>query len=208
DGIHNIGMDTIQEYDEVVLANNSCYAPIFPFEEMFAAMDNDNSDFWGVTLFPENKNSTRAEATFLKKKRIPRHLQSFFTVYRQPVVRSEAFISFWDNVKDDDDILKVVANYEVQLTTYLEEHGFISNCYIKESSPLQERCLLSPNHNAIYHLPIDFLILRCPFIKKKISIYVDREQLSIITDTVKNLSEYPVNLLNLGTGCNKNMVMN
>lgn len=35
--------------EELILANDSCYAPLFPFEEMFSAMSKKPLDFWGAT---------------------------------------------------------------------------------------------------------------------------------------------------------------
>lgn len=36
-------------YDELVFANDSCYGPIYPISEVFANMEKEDCDFWGIT---------------------------------------------------------------------------------------------------------------------------------------------------------------
>jgi lipopolysaccharide biosynthesis protein len=175
DAIETLGWNALRSYDEVVLANNSCYGPIFPISEMFSAMTKKPCDFWGVTGFPRAENSPRAEAAFLLDRTIPAHLQSYFLVLKANVVGSEAFAQFWRRVENGDNFLQVVARYEIQLTETLARAGFEWNCYLPESFVVQERQNHTPEFNAAYSDPMGMLILRCPFIKKKVSKYAKTE---------------------------------
>ncbi|PZV40426.1 hypothetical protein B5V02_00625, partial [Mesorhizobium kowhaii] len=52
-GMEAIGFDALSEYDELILLNDTCYGPIFPFSEMFSEMEGRNSDFWGASAHRE-----------------------------------------------------------------------------------------------------------------------------------------------------------
>ena len=42
-----VGWDVIESYDELVLANDSCYL-VQPFDRVFARMDAETADWWGL----------------------------------------------------------------------------------------------------------------------------------------------------------------
>ena len=89
-------------YDEVVLANDSCYGPLFPFSKMFNAMAQRQCDFWGVT---KNLN--------------PTHIQSYFYVFRKPVLESQAFRDFFTNFNYGYNREETISNCEIALTDIL-----------------------------------------------------------------------------------------
>lgn len=180
DGLAAYGYDKLKDVDEVIFANNSCYGPVFPFEEMFSKMETEDNDFWGVTAFPECIASKRAEAAHLPDGRIPLHLQSFFMVFTHNVINSHIFREFWTSVKDEKDILRVVAEHETRLTHFFEHHGYKWNCYIQASIPMQEQNNHLVEFNAIYSQPVDFIALRCPLIKKKFTVYACEQILETI----------------------------
>ena len=191
----DVGFDKLGDYDELILMNNSCYAPLFPFADMFDAMEQKECDFWGVTEFPELKNSNRPEAVFLPERTIPKHIQSYFMVFRKTVLESSAFKDFWENVSDKESLLEIVVNYETQLTGVLEKNGFKSACFIEESGLLQLSRSHDPAFNAIYNMPMDFITLRSPFMKKNILYSLPGEQVAEAIDTVRQLTAYPVELI-------------
>lgn len=39
----------LELFDELIFANDSCYAPLFSFEKFFKIMSAKNADFWGNT---------------------------------------------------------------------------------------------------------------------------------------------------------------
>lgn len=55
---YKTGLDAeggLDKYDEIILANCSCYGPVYPFSEMFKKMDKSSVDFWGITEWPLNE---------------------------------------------------------------------------------------------------------------------------------------------------------
>lgn len=108
----NNGM--LEEIDELILCNDSCYAPVHPFAIMFDEMKNRKCDFWGIT---ENIE-------------FHRHIQSYFMVFRPNVFNSEVFYNFIKNIKAQKDVFDVIQNYELGLSQILFEKGYIAKSYI------------------------------------------------------------------------------
>jgi lipopolysaccharide biosynthesis protein/SAM-dependent methyltransferase len=192
--IETIGWPELQSFDEVVFINNSCYGPIFSFEEMFTAMKSTSCDFWSVSSFPEMTSSMREEAKALPSHTIPFHLQSYFMVFKSQVVESISFKNFWDSVKAETDILQVIAKYECQLTRILEEAGYVPAAYLPESAIMQERHKLNTSFNTAYSKPMAMLRLRSPLLKKKIVKYAP-EQVMAIKQFVATAGLFPVEFI-------------
>ena len=104
-----------QDYDEVVICNDSVYGPLYPLKNLFEAMENDECDFWGIT---DNTD-------------ISYHLQSYFLVFKKSVIQSDTFKSFWEQVKVLHNKNNIIEKYEVGLTTHLQKNGFKSAVYAK-----------------------------------------------------------------------------
>jgi len=194
DGMKSIGWSHLASYDEVVLANNSCYGPVFPFAEMFSVMTEKSCDFWGITGFPALNNSLRAEAKSLPKNNIPMHLQSYFMVFNKCVLESREFRQFWEHVEDKTSILEVVALYETQLTEKLAAAGFQWDCYLPEGYIIQERNSKNPEFNTIYNQPVEMLMLRNPLLKKKIALYA-KDQISLLQSMTADFGWFPSELM-------------
>ena len=61
---------------ELVMMNDSCFGPVYPFSEAFRNMEKELCDFWGMTGY-------RADL-------LDHHICSFFLVFRQPVISSSS----------------------------------------------------------------------------------------------------------------------
>ena len=184
-------------YDELVLLNNSVYGPMYSFQEIFARMSSNPADFWGMTEFPETDNPRREEAKWLPNGIIPRHIQSYFLVFRQQVFSSKAFKDFWKNVKNETSLPAVVANYETRLSNVLEKAGFKSDVYLRASARLQEVDKITPEFNAIYCRPQDFLVLGFPFLKKNICYYMKQPEINETVHLISRLYQYPTNFIHI-----------
>ena len=95
--------------DELVLANNSCFGPVFPFSEAFGAMASRPCDFWGLT---ENVRQGGRP-----------HLQSYFLVFRPSVFRGRALDDFFASREPATSRDEAVERFETQFTHFLSERG-------------------------------------------------------------------------------------
>jgi len=124
-----ITWDKIKQYEELILVNDSCYGPIYPFKEMFDEMDKNRKDldFWSVTeqaaysqpLDPDND--------------IPYHIQPYFVVVRKRLMYSEAFKNFWDTLILPNNYMEAIYNYELRFASYFNNLGYKGGAYIDNS---------------------------------------------------------------------------
>lgn len=112
---YKIGLESFdyQNYDEVVICNDSVYGPLYPLGDVFEEMTNDSSDFWGIT---DNTDFSY-------------HLQSYFLVFKKNIISSVAFEQFWKQIKVLNNKEDIIQKYEVGLSKSLMDHGFLSTVY-------------------------------------------------------------------------------
>jgi SAM-dependent methyltransferase len=96
-------------FDELVLMNSSVYGPFGDPASLFAAMRDRACQVWGITESHEHD----------------RHVQSYFIVFRRPVLSSPAFRAFWDSVLPYRNKRQVIRSYEIGLTQWLEGNGIV-----------------------------------------------------------------------------------
>lgn len=145
----NNGM--LEEIDELILCNDSCYAPVHPFATMFDEMKNRKCDFWGIT---ENIE-------------FHRHIQSYFMVFRPRVFNSEVFYNFIKNIKAQKDVFDVIQNYELGLSQILFENKFIAESYIGYPKFGVYPLTLEKGFKNLTAAPVWLMEKGCPIIKKK-----------------------------------------
>ena len=177
--ILSLGREKITEYDELVLCNNSCLAPVFPLEKMFAEMEKENVDFWGNCIFPY-----LPDGAYIHKGCIPEHLQSYFTVYNKTVLTSDTFWKFWEEMPVYENYIDVIGNCESQFTKILADAGFSYSPYIKESYYI---CQYLQNYSVPYEKPTSLLLLNSPFVKKKCYGYMKCEEKNKLETYMKAL---------------------
>ncbi len=187
----------LARYDEIILLNNSIAGPFVPFANIFNRMKDSPADFWGMTEFPKTHNPRREEAKSLQGGIIPRHLQSYFLVFRKRAFESRTFQEFWANVSEVASLPEVVAKYETQLSGLLEKSGLKSDVYLKSSGALQNINGIDPDWNALYCRPLDFIVLGFPFLKKNICYYLEQPEINETLHQISLLTGYPSDLLKI-----------
>ncbi|MCC6528304.1 MAG: hypothetical protein IT373_37010 [Polyangiaceae bacterium] len=141
----------LEAWDEIVLANSSVFGPVFPMSSAYERAGS--ADFWGMT---DNHD-------------IAWHLQSYFLVFRRPVLRSAAFRQFWQSVLPYRDKFQAIRAYEVGLTRFLREAGFRARALYPVRSlfpPWPLRGLYrKPDDNATCYHPLRLLRAGMPLVK-------------------------------------------
>ena len=107
----------LNQVDNLILCNDSCYGPINSFEPMFTTMDSRNHDFWGVT----------------DSHQYSYHLQSYFLVFSKTIVDSPVFKKFFQDIKKQDNVHEVIQKYELGLTKTLINSGFKAGAMIENN---------------------------------------------------------------------------
>lgn len=112
---YKVGLKSLEleNFDELIICNDSVYGPLFPLESVFEKM-KEKKDVWGITESNE----------------IYRHLQSYFIVYTKEVFLSKYFQDFWKNLEIIEDKNEIIKKYEVGFSKLLLENNFILNSYV------------------------------------------------------------------------------
>lgn len=139
-------------HDELVLTNSSVVGPIYPLAPLFSRMATVACDFWGMTESAE----------------IAPHLQSYFLVFRKPVLESPPFRAFWNSVLPYRDKNQLIRSYELGLSVFLRDQGFTSAALVPSSAAPKRwlpRLLPVAHPNPTLCWPMTTLKLGMPFVK-------------------------------------------
>jgi lipopolysaccharide biosynthesis protein len=182
---------SLDQFDRLVIANDSVYGPVFPIEEMWSSFHG--ADMYGAI-----------ESTVQKP-----HLQSFFVVWDLNA-RTRRFLNdFWNDFQYVVDKLLLIRRYEVDLSTRARRAGlsikpFVSVDTVKATygrSPEHPRASVFSNaralNNTIYFW--DGLIehLRFPFVKTSLPRHNTPWQDSVaqLREFIEQHTSYPYGLI-------------
>lgn len=105
EGIKHIGWDTLYEFDELLMLNDSFFGPFFPLEEMFDDMEKSDADFYGAMKNFEEKSYSQIAGRPLKHGWFRGSICYFYAI-RKRLLHSPEFRRYWStepSVKEDWD---------------------------------------------------------------------------------------------------------
>lgn len=153
-----------QAWDEILLINSSIYGPINPIEPIFAEIDNTSGDIIGLT----------------DSRELDYHLQSYFLLFRSSVFRSDYWLQFWDSILPFTDKKQIIRSYEIGLSKWFLQHGFIlkslfpinkilfGRLQIKSTYYLSLSRIVCKDCNPVIKLPDLLLASGFPFLKLEV----------------------------------------
>ena len=115
-GLKKYGYNRDGKFDEVIICNSTMFGPVYPFREMFEKMAVRDLDFWGITNFHEVPFDPFGT---VKYGMLPKHVQSFFMVFRKSLTMSPEFQKYWEDMP--------------QITSYEQAIGYHEAIFTKES---------------------------------------------------------------------------
>lgn len=118
--INKIGYDKLSEYDELILANDSCFAPMFAFEKFFKDIDSDKE--WDLLGIHKDYNDKSNEW----------YLVSYFLIMKNNIFTSELFKKFINDIKVCSNGNHDAYIYESTFTKIFIDNGYKAKSYIKE----------------------------------------------------------------------------
>ncbi len=178
--------ERLQDFDELVFANDSCYGPFFPFNEIFEEMEaSSDCDFWGIT---KNRfGAIKKNNKYIGVKR--EHLQSYFLVFKKNVFLSEVFGEFISSIRHFDEKNDIVINYEIGLYELLVNNGFKDDVYVK---------IFYRFNHVIFSLWRELIkfggmpFVKCSILRRKNQ---DLTVTDFWQDFISDVSDYPVELI-------------
>jgi Rhamnan synthesis protein F len=94
--------------EQLLITNDSVFGPLQDLAQVLERCDPAKGDVWGIT-----------ESFDLRY-----HLQSYFLLFNNPVLRSAKFRQFWDRMRYVENKRVVIAKYEIGLSQMLVKQGF------------------------------------------------------------------------------------
>ncbi|MBA4358502.1 MAG: hypothetical protein C0405_12345, partial [Desulfovibrio sp.] len=102
---------SIAEAEELLITNDSIFAPTNPLGPVHAFMDAIACDFWGLSDYMLT-------------------LQSYYLVFRKTCLTQPAFWMFWKTVDTTTERISVINRFELTLTGWLTRNGLTAAVYL------------------------------------------------------------------------------
>ena len=125
EGLERIAFNDGHAYDEVLMVNHTCYGPIYPFAELFDAMEKRDCDFWGVTAHME-----MAPDPSTGSGRLPYYIHTNFMAVRSKMLGSPTFRKYWNALSAEPANEEASKGHEAIFTEYFTKLGFKSDTYL------------------------------------------------------------------------------
>lgn len=182
EGMIEEGFEQLKAYDSVTVMNDTCFGPLWDLLPYYQTYEADEAiDFWGMT----NHQGIKAGNHYIHE-----HLQSYFICFKQSLVASSVFQTFWQKVEALTDVQMVIDRYETHYTKRFTEAGFVY-ASILDTIPLRKEYV---HPNFPIHYPHVVLDHKVPFIKVKT--FDLSQHLSPYTlEAIQKQSPYPVELI-------------
>lgn len=107
----------LNNYDWLILANDSCYGPFYKFKPILLKMESKELDYWGFT-----HNTVD----------LTPHIQSYFVAIKSNAFLSQTFNDFILSIKQESIRRNIILNYEHGLTKKLKNAGFKYDTFFTE----------------------------------------------------------------------------
>ena len=118
----------LDQYDELVLLNDTFYGPFVPFRRIFQEMENRPVDFWGLTRHVKDRYAQYV----MKYDHVPEFIQSYFVVVGRRMLGTAAFRRYWEEIGENLGFDDVVHNHEHLFAKHFAELGFRWDTYISD----------------------------------------------------------------------------
>ena len=180
--------DKLNEFDELIFANDSCYGPLYPLEKVFSKMENETCDFWGITK--NNYGYKKDLGRFFVKRP---HIQSYFIAFKRQIFTQDFFADFMQSIEHQQTKKQIVSNYEIGLTELLKEKGFKFKTFINAYENINNITILKWRQIVEKY--------QMPFIKCSLPRLVNRNSTTVVgwEQIVKQAGNYPIDLINSNT---------
>ena len=125
-----IGWDKLQQYDELVLMNYTCFGPVYPFREVFDWAQKQDVDFWGLTW---DTKMVWDEKEYLHYNNCKYFYNSYFLALRKPLFGSGFLKEFFDEFPIINSYIESGQTYEYAFPGYFTEHGYRGAIYCDDT---------------------------------------------------------------------------
>lgn len=115
--------EKLDNYDEIIMLNDTFYGPIYPWGEVFSKMNKENVDFWGLSTHAGSKELFYGNIVY-------EHIQGYFLVCRKNLFTSSMFVSFWENLQYPRALVDAVIDFEIAFTDSFRKKGYLFTSFL------------------------------------------------------------------------------
>lgn len=127
----------LEDYDELILMNDTFFGPFCPFEVIFDKMRSIECDMWGLSMHEKYMSGGDVKSS---------HIQSYFITIKRQVFLSGAFWYFWNSMKAIKDFDSAVDNFETSFSEQMLEAGFVLEAYCKVDRFISDNAIENYNY--------------------------------------------------------------
>lgn len=159
ENIARLGQENIEQYDELVLCNDTVFGPLYPFQEVFDEMASREADFWGLTkgyadILPWAERGRNIS--------FRDHIHSYFLVIRKPILEDIRFYDYFRELPEIKSYLDAVFIFEVNFTNDLVKMGYQYDILV-DTEPIRHN-----STNLLAFMPLELVRdFRCPIVKRR-----------------------------------------
>lgn len=172
------------KWDEVVLFNDTFYAPIYPWKSVFDRMAKEDIDFWGLSRHLGGGKVMDSEII------AEPHIQGYFLVCRRGLLTSEAFWNYWKNLQYPKTYIEAIVNFEIGFSVTLHKAGFHSKAYMDCFDDT-----VHPEYGQVVYISKAYELLKeikFPVIKRKVFEFWNYDNVEKIIDFIETETDYPI----------------
>lgn len=186
-----IGWETILDYDELYLINDSFFGPFRNLSGIIAEMEEEPCDFWGLIL--------HNEALSVEYGHISAHIESFFICIKEKLLHDIKFRNYWEIMPFYKNFNDVIRNHEIVFTQYFSEYGYkyaaLANTEVNDSKVIE--------NNYTQYMAISYELIakrNFPFLKRQQLAYntlnlQTQENIRQAIEYIDKHTNYDVNLI-------------
>lgn len=128
DGIAHIGWDVLDEYDELLMLNDSFFGPFYPLSEMMNAAEESDADFYGCM-----KNFEEPEYREMAGRKLKhgffRGSICYFYIIKSRLLHSHEFKKYWSKMPEVKEDWDTYFFAEISFYDYVKDAGFKIDAY-------------------------------------------------------------------------------
>lgn len=187
DFFQNNTVETIGEWDEIVLTNSTFFGPLYSWKEVFSRMNEVECDFWGLSRHIGGGKMLGTE--------IPPHLQSYFIVIKNKMLADSRFFNFWSMMEYPKSYKDAVIKFEWGFTRYFTGLGYKFSTYLEQNKKGNALICAGGDASAVkaYELISEckFPIIKC----KHIAGVCQYKQAVDVLNYIKQNTKYDVDMI-------------
>ena len=177
--IYALDNNLFEEYDYLVLCNDSVYGPFNPLKEIFNDMETRNTDVWGMYLCGDSLISGYFSL----------HLQSYFVAIKKDVFTSHWYKDFIYSIQKEENKVNIITKYEIGMSELFTKHKLSFASLEKDTKDVHNRSHAAPGKL----LKNEFPLLKIGAIRYNKHISFNIHLLTDIINNIKN--KYDIDLI-------------